>query len=270
MVVRTITGGFNAILVQTGITQQGIIDRLYEGTYPYNILIRHGQRAYHDYQSIEVDTIRPITRQIDPELITQDQTFNINIFIRYNRQIPDEIVDLELIEQTISNLLNNLKISGGVLSQRGTSWARTESATIYGTTSSASFSFTVLTPSVDGAVLGGGITLEIGGVDLALIRTSVGQLGRNVSRISDDSGETDPIPEEKVGDRLFEYAWTKEKFDAIDALIEAKDYVSATLTEGGIVTTFDNVLPVVQRDSVSFTGLKTVVLQIEIVRGITT
>lgn len=270
MVVRTITGGFDAILTQQGITQQGIIDRLYEGTYPYNILIRHGQRAYHDYQSIEVDTIRPITRQIDPETITQDQTFNINIFVRYNRQIPEEIADLELIEQTISNLLNNLTISGGVLSQRGTAWSRTESTKIYGTTSSASFSFTVLSPSIDGAVLGGGTKLVIGGVELDLIRTSVGQLGRNASRISDDTGESDPIPEEKIGDRLFEYTWLKEKFDAIDALIEAKDYVSATLTEGGNVTIFDNVLPVNQRDSVSFTGLKTVVLQIEIVRGITT
>lgn len=270
MVVRTITGGFDAILVQPGITQQGIIDRLELGTYPYNILIRHGQRAYHDYQSIEVDTPRPITRQIDPETIVQDQTFNINIFVRYNREIPDEIIDLELIEQTISNLLNNLTISGGVLSQRGTAWARTESTKIYGVTSSASFSFTVITPSIDGAVLGGGTTLLIGGVQLDLIRTSVGQLGRSGTRITDDVGNSDPIANEKLGDRFFEYTWLKEKFDAIDALIESKNYVSAVLTEGGQITTFDNVLPLNQRDSVSFTGLKTVVLQIEIVRGITT
>jgi len=270
LVEETITGGFDAILVQPGVTQQQIIDRLYEGTFPYNILIRHGQRAYHDYQSIEVDAPRPVTRQIDPELIVQDQTFNINIFIRYNRQIPEEIVDLELIEQTISNLLNNITISGGVVSQRGTAWSRTESTKIYGTTSSASFSFTVLTPSVAGAILGGGIKLVIGGVELDLIRTSAGQQGRSVSRIADDVGDTDPIPEEKVGDRFFEYTWLKDKFDAIDALIDTGDYISATLTEGVNVTTFDNVLAVNQRDSVSFTGLKTVILQIEIVRGITT
>ena len=269
MVDEPAVATISAILTQLGISQQDIIDRLYEGNYPYNILIRHGQRAYHDYQSIEVDSPRPVTRQIDPELITQDQTFNINIFIRYTRQIPDEEADLELIEQTISNLLNALEISGGVISQKGTAWSRVASTQIYGTISSASFSFTVLSSSVDGGVLGGGTTLEIGGVSLDLIRTSVGQLGRGVSRITDDSGETDPLPEEKVGDRFFEYTWLKDKYDAIDALIESGDYVSATLTEGGISTTFDNVLPVNQRDSVSFTGLKTVVLQIEISRGIT-
>lgn len=177
---------------------------------------------------------------------------------------------MELIEQTISNLLNNITISGGVLSQRGTAWARTESAKIYGTTSSAQFSFTVLAPAVDGGVLGGGTTLVIGGVSLDLIRVSAGARGRNSIRISDDVGDTDPIGEEKVGDRIFEYTWLKDKFDAIDALIDAKEYVPAVLTEGGNVTTFDNVLPIIQRDTVAFTGLKTVTLQIEISRGITT
>ena len=78
-----------------------------------------------------------------------------------------------------------------------------------------------------------------------------------------DIGSKFPIKGQKISSRTFEYAWKSADYNAIDTLINTGNAITVTLTEGSSTSNY-TALPVRQRDTVDYAGLKTVVLELEI------
>ena len=142
-------------------------------------------------------------------------------------------------------------------------WSRSTLSDVYGVMSVLRLTFQDISERVTNTRVGAGTTLALGSTTINLIRGSTGDFGRESSPMFNDIGSKFPIKGQKIGTRTFEYAWKSADYNAIDTLINTGNAITITLSEGSTTTNY-TALPVRQRDTVDYAGLKTVVLEIEV------
>jgi len=254
------------------VTTAAIINAIKDGTYPTEIatIIRftEGKQAFPIYPYVEIIETSPRDENEEQELTTQEQTFEIKYYTRYGRTLDKETPIIEKVETEILNQIDQETFEHGELFYEDRKWSRAdlrgEDPQLYGSISTLRLTFREYVVTATGTLLGAGTTLAVGGTTLTIIRGSVGTHGRNYSQSYNDVGDRYPITGSQANSRTFEYAYKRAEYDAIATLIDAGDYVLATLTEGSNITTFTNVLPVSQRDTMDYAGLKVVLLEIQI------
>lgn len=247
------------------VTVKQIIDIIKQGTYVGNLTqIRAGDRSFHLFPSIEITRPQPASPTTDPQLKTTDEVFEVKIYVRYAREIVLEDDLLNQNELEVIRVLGLQPLQEGTFQFQTETWNRSQTKDVYGVESTLRVLFRLIEGKNTGEVIGGDSVLQLGSVVLDLIGTSTGDIGLNHSETWQDDAKRFPIPDGNVGVRFFEYAWTKDLFNAVQALIDGRSYIPATLVESNGDETLFTVLAVRQRDQVSFAGLKTVTVQMEI------
>ncbi len=235
------------------------------GKYVGNLTqVRAGDRAFHLYPSIEVTIPQPVGTTTDPELKTTDEVFTVKIFVRYTREISIEKELLRQNEVIVLALLNAQPLQTGTFFFQTETFDRSETKDVHGVESTLRVLFRQIEGTVPGTVVGGGANLQIGGIVLPLIGTSNNEDGINHSELWDDDAKRFPIPDGNVGVRFWEYAWTMDLYDSVQAIIDARSYTLAKFVESNGQFQDLTVLAVRQRVSQTFSGLKTSVLQMEV------
>lgn len=214
-----------------------------------------------------------ITNEI-PEAIAEDyklkeisQTFRVILHYRVSGQATNELVIVKQIQDIIRTTLTNAQLAGTKLFRETKNWSQNEDKP---DPVRHIETFLLVTAndiqSESGAgLIGAYMTLTISSQTLQVL-SETGDEGRDHERAPDDSGNTKVISNATVGTKFIEYEYVKSKFDAIETAILAKDEISATLNENGTNRVM-TVIPVRQRYNTRYDGLKTVILQLEIVSG---
>lgn len=234
-------------------------------TYPYKYYFREGKQPNPNYPTIEVRTVRACSRATDPEVLTEEQQFEIRIKVKYLRPLEQERANLQITETAILNLLEASTFETGQFFFENKQWMAEPRKDPYGVDMVLTFMFREIFPKTPGTVIGAGSTLQIGNTTVSLIRQASGSLGRDFVDAFEADGTRYPIKGKHLGSRFFEYKVTQGDYDAIDAMCLAGAYKTVVLSENGIAHTY-TVLPVIQRDTSTYTGLKTAILQVEIQR----
>ena len=245
------------------VTTANIISFISDGTYPYPIRFVTGEQKFKVYPYCEVVQTSPRSKSEDPTIVTESQTFEIRLYIRYIRTIAEETANLETIETEILSQINTESLEAGELFSEEKGWSRQSMGDVYGVQSVLRLTFQDITPRITGTRIGAGTTLTLGSTTINLIRGMRGDFGRNSGDSFDDTGLRYPIKGNKVGSRTFEYSWTSTAYNAIQTLINTGNAITITLTEGSTTTNY-TALPTRQIDSVDYSGLKTVGLEIQI------
>lgn len=245
------------------VTTQNIVDFIKDGTYPYSFRFVAGEQRYKVYPMVEVVESAPRSKSETPETITETQTFEIKVYVRYIRTLAEEISNLETTETEIMSQLHSESLESGQFFSEDKGWSRTQLSDVYGAMSVLRLTFQEITPRTTNTRVGAGTTLTLGSTTVKLIRGSTGDFGRESSPMFNDIGNKFPIKGQKIGTRTFEYAWKSADYNAIDTLINTGNAITITLSEGSTTTNY-TALPVRQRDTVDYAGLKTVVLEIEV------
>ena len=245
------------------VTTANIISFISDGTYPYPIRFVTGEQKFKVYPYCEVVETSPRAKTEDAETITESQSFEIRLYIRYIRTLDQETANLETIEAEILNQIHTESLESGELFSEEKRWSRTPIQDVYGVQSTLSLTWQDITPAETGTRIGAGATLALGGTTLKLIRGTTGTFGRNSDNIFNDIGTKYPIKGEKLGTRSFEYAWKSADYNAIQTLINTGTPITVTLTEGSITTNYTG-LPTQQRDTQDYKGLKVVTLEVEV------
>jgi len=250
--------------------QADIITILKNGSYPQPLQIRAGDRAFHLYPSIEVTQPKPSSPVTTPEVVTNESTFAVKVFIRFTRKLALETADLEAIEGEVLFQLKQQPLQDTIFFFQSETWSRTDTKDVQGIESTLNIGIREITPKDVGKSIGAGSTLQLENVLVNLIGNATGDEGRLSSDAFEDDGSRFPIEGALVATRFFEYAWDDVTWNNIQGMIDRGEYVTAILTESNQMTRTLTVLPVRQRDSMSFTGLKTVFIQIEILKDVVT
>jgi len=251
--------------------QADIITILKNGSYPQPIQIRSGDRAFHLYPSIEVTQPKPSSPVTTPEIVTNESTFAVKVFIRFTRKLALETADLEAIEGEVLFQLKRQPLQDTLIFFfQSEVWTRADTKDVQGIESTLLVGIREIAPKDVGKSIGAGATLQLENVTVSLIGNATGDEGRLSSDAFEDDGSRFPIEGALVGTRFFEYAWDDVTWNNIQGMIDRGEYVTAILTESNQMTRTLTVLPVRQRDSMSFTGLKTVFIQFEILKEVVT
>lgn len=255
------------------ITTQYVIDAIKAGTYPDEVqkIIRFvaGKQAYKVFPFVEVEEVSPYSENDAPEIKTNEQGFEIRVHYRYGRTLDRDTTIIEGIETEILEQLDLADFTHGELFYQDRKWSRAEmrgdaDTGLYGNVSTLRLNFREYSPTDAGTYIGAGTTLNVGGTVLTLIRGSTGSHGRDYANAQNDVGDNYPITGRQSNHRTFECKYKRADWDAIGTMIDTGNYVSVTLTEGANVTTWSNALPVYQRDTVDYAGLKVILLEIQI------
>ncbi len=229
------------------------------------IQIRPGDRAFHLYPSVEVSIPQPLSPTSDQQIVTNEERFDIKIFIRFTRELSVEYDDLNNAEREILATLDSQPLQTGEFFFERRNWDRVQTKDVHGVESTLQVLFREITPFAVDTVIGAGATLNLdaGTVILELIGQTSLEDGRNVSNNWQDDAKRFPIPDGSIGSRFFEYAWKQTEFDIVQGMINAGAYIVAIFAQGGFTRAL-TVLPIMQRTTTSYTGLRTTTLQVEI------
>jgi len=227
--------------------------------------IRPGDRAYHLYPSVEVSIPQPLSPTSDQQIITNEERFDVTIFVRYTRELSVEYDDLNNAEREIFDTLSLQPLQTGEFFFERRNWDRAQTKDVHGVESTLQVLFREITPFEPGTVVGAGATLNLdgGSVILELIGATSLEDGRNVTNSWQDDAKRFPIPDGSIGSRFFEYAWKETEFDTVQGMIDTGSYIVAIFAQGGFTRAL-TVLPIMQRTQLSYTGLRTATLQVEI------
>lgn len=249
------------------LTVKEIIDILKQGEYFGNLTqIRPGDRNFHLYPSIEVQVPQPLSPTTDPQIITSEEAFEVQIFVRFTRTMQVEYDDLAKNEAEVLRVLGLQPLQEGEFFFQSNVWKRDQTKNVHGVVSTIRVLFRQIVGTEDGTVVGAGSKLQLGSViALELIGEATADDARRFTDLWNDSAKRFPIPDGAIGARFFEYAWTKEQFSTVQTLIDNGDYIPAKLVDPNGDEEDFTVLPIRQRQQVSFGGLRTVTLQLELV-----
>jgi len=245
------------------VTTANIITFISDGTYPYPIRFISGEQRFKVYPYCEVVETAPRSKSETPTIITESQSFEIRLYIRYIRTLAEETANLETIETEILSQINTESLESGQLFSEDKGWTRQSLGEVYGVSSVMRLTWQDITPRVTGTRIGAGGTLTLGSTTINLIGGTRGHFGRNSEPRFDDVGLKYATKGNKLGTRTFEYAWKSADYNAIQTLINTGNPITITLTEGSTTTNY-SALPTNQIDTQDYAGLKTVVLEIEV------
>lgn len=217
------------------------------------------------YPSVEIQNVQPEAPTETTQLIDYRTRFDISIYIRYGDRATDTD-NLRTLERNLLVLLRattftDIKIIFETEDfNRGS--IRENPLNVDGIQSTITLSFEEREAVV--GIIGLQQTITIGSItNMQVLSESAGD-GRNSTRRADDDGASRVNKGERTGFKFIEYAYTKANYDTIQALINADNEISVTVTEAGTPTVL-TVKPVFQRSSVRYDGQKTTILEMQII-----
>ena len=212
---------------------------------------------------------------ITPEAMTKDikttdikQVFRVHLYFRVSGNISAMIATMQQIQQIVLATFQAQNLSGTKLFKEIKDWTpfeqKLEPLRYYHATLDVE-PLNVTSTSGTGTI-GAFMTMTIGSVGPLQILSEETDEGNEMVRVPDDTGLTDIVGLQNVGSKYIEYEYNLTNYNAIQALIAARKYVTAQVTENSNTRTM-TVLPVRQRSSVRYDGLKTTILEIQIQSG---
>lgn len=219
------------------------------------------------FPRVEVENRGPNQQERDVKLLEISQLFRIHLYYRIAGTGSDEVATVLQIQNNIFNTLNNATLAGNKLFREVKNWSQMETVAdpIRHVYSYLDVTTLDIQSKSGTGIIGAYMSLTILGQTLVVLSETTDE-GRNSKRVADDGGTTQVIGQENVGSKFLEYEYAIAAYNAIEAGIIARNYVTATLNENG-TNRIMTVLPVRQRSSVRYDGLKTTILQLEIVSG---
>lgn len=194
--------------------------------------------------------------------------FEVRLFIKLTRNDDSEIDDLAAIESEIIAQLEAATLADKQIVLEQKTWNRGQIArndlNVHGIQSTLTVIVLEKKSTSGSGIIGSEMTLSIGTISNMIILGETGGEGRESGRVSDDTGITKVSKGKRTGQRFWEYEYTSARYSEIDTLIENDSEITATVTEKGVPVVY-TIKPVFQRASSRFDGLKTVILQVEIV-----
>lgn len=250
---------------------ENIVALLQKGEYPYQLPILAGEQGYHLYPSIEVRETAQ-SRNRDPSVDTESTSFTCTLYVRYTRSAADEEADVAKIQKEVMRALDQAPLQKGAqifMNARG--WSRRVTREPYGVQAALNITVRLVSAWERDTAIGAGAVLEMAGQRLNLIGPHTSTQGRSADRSIDDSGNSSPNLGARTHSMFFEYKWTPLHYAAIRSLILDGDILDAWVQYPP--TDLDGVppvperlraMPVRQRKSVTYQGLQTCVLELEI------
>mgnify|MGYP001176157000 CR=1 FL=1 len=144
------------------VTTANIIAFISDGTYPYPIRFITGEQRFKVYPYCEVVETAPRSKSETPTIITESQSFEIRLYIRYIRTLDQETANLETIEAEILNQIHTESLESGEIFSEEKRWSRTPIQDVYGVQSTLSLTWQDITPAETGTRIGAGGTLTLG------------------------------------------------------------------------------------------------------------
>lgn len=245
-------------LLQTPMTTNYPVVKLYDTMLP---------EGRQPMPRLEVENRGPDMQIKDVKLRDVSQIFRIHLYYRISGLGSDEVAIMLAIQNLVFSTLDSAQLAGTKLFREVKNWSQIETKPtpvrhVYSYLDCTTLD--IQSESGQG-LIGAYMALTIAGHTFTVLSETTDE-GRNSKRIADDSGNTNIMGLENVGSKFLEYEYVKTTYDAIETLIINRSYVSATLNENGTNRTM-SVLPVRQRSSVRYDGLKTTILQLEIFSG---
>ena len=254
------------------LTESELIDLLRAGKYPVALTFIPGQPARHIYPSAEV-ALLDTSKDTDPSLHTYQSVFQIRVYMRVSAAQGQTEEWLDLIEREMLRAATTGALQHGAnVFAVGRGWRRRRIDRPFSIESTCRLSVRLVAPSEDGTVIGAGRVLKIAGQELELIGGGSAQRGRHSTSLTDALGDTVPVPGARFETRHFEYKWRYPEWHAIQQWCDYGALLKCEIIEppvGGSAPDDERIserflaMPVVQRDSANYAGLKTVVLELE-------
>ena len=268
----------------TPLTESALIDVLKRGKYPLKWTFIPGQPGRHLYPSCEVAHIDS-TKETDPTIKTYQTVFQISLYARINAAPGQTEAWLDATEREIFRVLSEETLQHGKhIFAESKGFRRRKMDKPYSYKCEARLSIRLIAPGEEGTVIGAGRTLSLYRRDgmedvliteepLELINSGTGHRGRNTTRLSDTRGHTVPVPGQRFHNKYFEYRWRQEDYERVQAWCDYGELLRCEIAEPPPAGSADDDerplelflgMPVSQRDSANYQGLKTVVLEMEV------
>lgn len=238
------------------------------GPYPVSLTINDNiqPKGRWSFPRIDVENVNPEKFDEDYKLKNISQVFRIHLYYRVGGSASDELVIIQQIQQIVLTTVLAQQLAGAKLFKQLNDWnmdQKTDPVRYYE-------SILDITPldiqSTTGqGTIGATMSMVIAGLTIQILSEDTDE-GNDMIRVPDDSGLTDIIPLANIGNKFIEYEYVLATYNAIQALIAARAYVTAVVNEGSTPRTM-TVLPVRQRSSVRYDGLKTTILELQIRSG---
>lgn len=216
------------------------------------------------FPRIDIENVSMQNTRKDVLLNTEEQRFLIHLFFRIKGSASDEEAKVSTIEGLIATQLNGWVLDSNKLNIENFEWNRlTKLKPAKHIESSLTVFVTNIVSQTGLGVTGKTITMDIGSISGLQVLGETGPKGRDSVRKFDTSGNPNNISGGKIGTKYFEYEYNVSRFNIIDALIEAKQYITITIHQTGQSDVVYTAKPVNQSNTVRYDTLKTTILQIE-------
>ena len=223
------------------------------------------QEGRQRFPRIDIENISMLNTRKDVLLNTQEQRFQIHVFFGIAGDASDEEGKISTIETLVAAQLNGWVLNSNKINIENFEWNRRTQAKPRSHIESSLTVFVTNTLSQTGVgVTGKSITMDIGSISGLQILGETGPEGRDSVRKFDTSGNANNISGGKTGTKFFEYEYNRSRYNTIDALIEAKQYITVTIHETGQADTTYTAKPVNQSSTTRYDNLKTTIIQLEL------
>ncbi len=244
------------------LTSSQLAEYLEEISYPVPIRVMDSPQPerLRKFPSVEVDNITPRDDTEDYQINKTQQRFVIHIYMRIKAGATEETSLLQTIEDLIRVKIDGVQLAGSKIILQTATWNRLPvQGKVYHYDSNLTVS--AVDQSAVTGILGLQQTLTIGALTLQLFGET-GEKGRRYTDRIDDAGARKINKGPNIGNKFFEFAYTKSIYDTIDALILADNEITVTLTENGTPTAIIG-KPVYQRTSTRYDNQKVIILEFQ-------
>lgn len=247
------------------LTNNQIAEYLSDLDYPVPIRVYDTPQAEQKrkFPSIEINNIVPTDETENWQTKREQQRFEVHVYMRIKSFESDETNRLGQIEDLIKTELDGVQLAGSKIILENKTWNRQPIQKPVFYYNSVLTVLAVDMEAVEG-ILGLQQTLDIGSLLGLQLFGETGTQGRSTFRRSNDTGHTKLNMGERSGDRFWEFAYTKARWDAIAALIDTGDTITATLHQTGQADEIITGKPVFQRPNTRYDGQKVITLEFQV------
>lgn len=218
------------------------------------------------YPRIDIENKSKQNSRSDVLIDTLEQRVLIHVHYRIKGEASDEEDKIGQIETLVTDQLNGWILNGAKINIENFEWDRQTRLRPAKHIESILTVFVTDTTSQTGVgVTGKSITVDIGSISGLQILGETGTKGRDsVRKFNYDASNVNNVSGGKIGNRFFEYEYNVTRYNVIDALIEAKAYITVTFHETGQADTVLTAKPVNQSSTTRYDGLKTTIVALEL------
>lgn len=218
------------------------------------------------YPRIDIENKSKSNSKKDVLLNALEQRILIHLNWRIKGEASDEEDKVGQAETLIAANLDGFVLNGQKINIENLEWDR---QTVLKPAKHIRSILTVfvsdVTSQTGDGVTGKGITVDIGSISGLQVLGGNDNKGRDSTRkFNFDASDVNNISGGKIGTRFFEYEYNVARYDVIDALIEAKAYITVTFHEVGQADTVLTAKPTIQSSTQRYDGLKTTTVTLEL------